>query len=421
MAKNFLSKLPPNAARLIKRIGKEADLMNKPAYLVGGSVRDLIFSRKNFDIDIVIEGNAIALAKVLAKGLNASLKIYKQFRTATLTVPNFGRIDLASARKEMYPYAGSLPKVCSGKLYDDLFRRDFTINTMAIGITRDYFGALIDRFGGLEDLKRKKIRILHKQSFMDDPTRILRAIRFEQRFLFKIERQTYALLVAALNKKAVRSVKPPRYFAEFQKMFYEARPYEHLKRLNSLGGLSFISAGFKPDVRMLKKMESNIQKLHHNIIYKNFCQWWLVYFMGLTEPLGKAALETVLTKFQLRKETKKSILQSRQVSDIISILSQRKMDRSRIFRLLRPLEDSVILLLRVKTLNKVINRRIDWFWKNDRHVKLKITGNDLKRLEVLPGKRIGAVLDYVLDQKINHRLKTKGSEIKAAIKIITKV
>ncbi|MBM3252498.1 MAG: hypothetical protein FJZ11_06970, partial [Candidatus Omnitrophica bacterium] len=193
MKVNKLDKLPRARLNLLRQIGEFAQENNYLAFVVGGVVRDLYLSRKNLDLDIVIEGDGIDFARKLSKKFNAEITKHERFNTAVLILPNGMKIDIAMARKEVYEYPGALPKVSPGRIIDDLHRRDFSINAMAIDITPGGFGTLIDFFDGLKDLKDKKIKVLHDSSFIDDPTRILRAIRFEQRFKFNLDEQTFDL------------------------------------------------------------------------------------------------------------------------------------------------------------------------------------------------------------------------------------
>src|SRR3989338_6390276 len=169
--------LKKEIAALVREIGETADENRLTTYVVGGFVRDLILKRKNLDLDIVVEGDAIGFARAFSKKKHAALTVYEKFGTATLRLPSGLKFDIAMGRKEAYPYSGALPVVAAGFIANDLFRRDFTINAMAVVINPQRFGELIDRFGGLGDLQRKKIRVLHEESFADDPTRILRAVR----------------------------------------------------------------------------------------------------------------------------------------------------------------------------------------------------------------------------------------------------
>ena len=225
---------------VIRDVSGEADRQGLRAFIVGGFVRDLILKRKNLDLDFVIKGDGILFAKSLAKKFKAAITVYGQFQTATVALPQGLRFDVATSRKETYPYPGALPVVTPAGLREDLFRRDFTINAMAGSINRDRFGELNDGIGGLEDLKGKNIRVLHSKSFIDDPTRILRAVRFEQRFRFTIEKITLALLKDAVSQNAAARVKPPRYFEEFKKILQEDEIKKGVRRLADLGCMKFI-------------------------------------------------------------------------------------------------------------------------------------------------------------------------------------
>src|SRR4030043_511001 len=185
--------LPPPILALAKIAGREASELGLGLNLVGGVVRDLFLGRANFDFDLVVEGDAIELARKLAKDSQAKLTVHSRFGTAKITYPGFS-LDLATARNETYSQPGALPTVKPGSLKDDLIRRDFSINAMALHLNPQRFGELIDLYKGKDDLEHRLIRILHPNSFIDDATRILRAIRYEQRLGFKLETETEKLL-----------------------------------------------------------------------------------------------------------------------------------------------------------------------------------------------------------------------------------
>ena len=217
--KNYLFNLDGKLLAVIRKIGKEAGQKQFSAYIVGGIVRDIILKRENLDLDIVVEGDAACLARDLAKKWKGKVTVYKKFGTACLETPKGLCVDFAMARKERYAHSGALPAVRPGGLKEDLSRRDFTINAMAIAIDPGRFGRLTDAFGGLTDLSRKTVKVLHDRSFIDDPTRILRAVRFEQRFSFRMERQTLLLMKAALQRKIPSNVKPNRSAARIEGLF----------------------------------------------------------------------------------------------------------------------------------------------------------------------------------------------------------
>ena len=203
-------RLQKNAIQLLQRIGKTANSMGMDAFLAGGTVRDLLLGAKNLDLDIVVEGEAIKLGEKLSQELNAALVVHKSFGTCTLVTKDNLKIDLTTARKETYKRPAAFPTVEFSSLKDDLARRDFTINAMAISLNKENFGQLIDFFGGARDLSQGVIRVMHDGSFIDDPTRIFRAVRFERRFGFSIDARTLKLIKAAIRKKMLEKVSKGR-------------------------------------------------------------------------------------------------------------------------------------------------------------------------------------------------------------------
>jgi tRNA nucleotidyltransferase (CCA-adding enzyme) len=204
------------------------------AYLVGGPVRDLMLKQANVDLDITVEGNAIRLAEKLA-GLHPGARVtrYPAFKTATVRLADGSLVDFATARQETYARRGAYPAVKPSGIKEDLLRRDFTINAMAIAIGPDNWGKIIDPFGGRADLRLKRLRILHEKSFLDDATRILRAARFKARLGFRMEAKTLKLLKNAIKIKVLDTIKPQRYLKDFNKILKEPKSQEAVKTLRS--------------------------------------------------------------------------------------------------------------------------------------------------------------------------------------------
>lgn len=419
--KNTLSHLNTKLLRIIRTVGKEADRRKLPAYVVGGAVRDILLGKRNLDLDFSFEGNAITLAKVLAKKSKARLIIYKEFKTASLRWPGGIRVDLATARKERYAHSGALPAVVAGTLREDLLRRDFTINAMAIAINANGFGQLIDEFGGLRDLSGKKIRVLHDQSFIDDPTRILRAVRFEQRLGFQIERKTLIWMKSALRTNMDSHVKPPRYFAEFKKNLCEENPLKSLKRLHDMGGLRFLNVRPKFHFQELSRMRGRIQKVRRKLPYMEYDHWWLVYFIGFITRCSDRDINRLLGRLPFTKTEQKSVHQSRKSRDLIKRLSSTHLTASQAYQVLKPLTAGSISYLRVCTSNTVVCRRIDRYLSGDIHVKLKINGEDLKRIGIPSGVKMGKILESVLCSKIDRHIRSKRDELKKALQLAGKM
>jgi tRNA nucleotidyltransferase (CCA-adding enzyme) len=250
---------PPSHLALLQVLTAAADNLRTPLYLVGGVVRDLILGIPSVDMDLVVEGDAIALAHAVAGEYGGRVRSHERFGTAKwmlagvnserLQVPAKAAatlpesLDLVSARAEFYPHPSALPEVEQGNLKLDLHRRDFTINTLALSLNAAHYGDVYDYWGGLRDLEEKRIRVLHSISFVDDPTRILRAVRLEQRLGFAIEPRTRDLIARA--SPLLHRVSGDRIRHELEAIFEEPEPQNAMARLQELGTLAHIHPGLQ--------------------------------------------------------------------------------------------------------------------------------------------------------------------------------
>lgn len=239
----------------MQRVATLAARRNQQLYLVGGVVRDLLLGLPNLDLDFVVEGDAISLAKEFAEAVDGKLTVHPMFNTATVKLYKW-KVDFAMARTESYAKPGALPTVKPGTLKTDLFRRDFTINTMAVCLNHENYGELIDLYGGLDDLKNKLIRVLHEKSFIDDATRIWRAIRYEQRLAFRIEPKTLKIL--KIDKQMLKTVGGYRLRRELDLVLKEEEPEKILARAGKLGVLKELHPSLKAD----KWLETKFQEVH---------------------------------------------------------------------------------------------------------------------------------------------------------------
>ena len=215
---------------MLEKIGEIAEDLCMSVFLVGGFVRDIFLQRANHDIDIVVCGDGMVFARKLAEVFAAEVKLYPKFRTATLTIGEDG-LDIVSARKEFYACPAALPEVERGSIYDDLIRRDFSINAMALAINPSRFGMLIDPFHGKDDLEKGIIRVMHNLSFIEDPTRILRAVRFSQRLAFSLEHETQFFLREAIANGVVNNVSSERWRDELLLLLREGAPFAVMQEL----------------------------------------------------------------------------------------------------------------------------------------------------------------------------------------------
>jgi tRNA nucleotidyltransferase (CCA-adding enzyme) len=392
-----------------------------PVYLVGGFVRDLILGVDNLDLDIVVEGDGISFAEDLASTLKAKLIRHRRFNTATVMIRPDLKIDIATARKEIYPQAASLPVVSSGNLRDDLRRRDFTINAMAIPITGKKSGKLIDFFVGKDDLRHKKIRILHDLSFMDDPTRILRAIRFEQRYNFRIEPETLTYLKKAVGIKMLDKVEPQRLRDELILVLKEKGAIKELRRINLLAGFAFISPHLKmkkSDWLFLGLLEKQIQWFKKIYPQRRTLDNWLIYLMGLLDSLKPNEVKKICQEFAWQKGETKRLINAKNITPkIILELSKDKIRPSRLFSLLEPLSYEAILYIKAKYKNKNLQKNIEDFLEVYNGMRICIRGEDLHNLGVAPGPNYKNIFDKVLQAKLEGRVKNREEEL-ALIKLL---
>lgn len=229
----ILNRLPNEMAELINKIGDLGDLLRVRVFVVGGFVRDLILGQTSPDIDISVEGNGIEFAQEFYKRFGNKIKIHEKFQTAAIRCGNF-KIDIVTARSEYYEHFGALPTVQKADIKSDLLRRDFSINSIAILINKKSFGQILDPVGGQKDLQAGIIRVLYNMSFMDDPTRIFRAVKFEQRYKFGIAQETLNLINEAVKSNVFNFISKERIANELNLIFNEDSKMSILKRLVQL-------------------------------------------------------------------------------------------------------------------------------------------------------------------------------------------
>jgi tRNA nucleotidyltransferase (CCA-adding enzyme) len=420
--KNYLNNLPQEIQDLIHLSGAISLSKGMPVYLIGGFVRDLLLGVKNLDLDMAVEGDGIAFAEELSARFNAKLIRHRRFGTATVILKPNLKIDIATARKEIYPESAELPVVEFGILKDDLKRRDFTINAMAIDITESNFGGLIDFFDGKKDVIDKKIKILHELSFIDDPTRILRAIRFETRYNFKIGTKTLRLLREAVKKRMLEKVEPQRLREELILILKEDFPGKQIRRMQQLTGLGFISsglAGSKIGYDLLDSAAKELQWFKKKHFFRRKIDVWLIYFMALIDRLSLKEAKKVCRKFVFSNGEEKRILSYKKIgAKFVKKLSKKEIKPFEIFGLFEPLSYEAILLIKAKYRSPVITGRIEDFLEIYNDIRVCISGHHLHGLGVAPGPHYKKIFDMVLKAKINGVVKTEEEELRLINKYI---
>ena len=415
MATQLKERLPRRIISLFKEFGSVADRSGYNAYLVGGLVRDVFLKRNNLDVDIVVEGDGVRFAHEFAEHHDVRVRSHRKFGTAVVIFPDGFKVDVATARMEYYESPAAPPIVETSSLKLDLLRRDFTINTLAIKLNQRDYGALVDYFGGQKDLREKVIRVLHNLSFVEDPTRVIRAIRFEQRFGFKIGKLTLALMKNAVKLNTFRGLSGRRLFLEVRLLLMEEEPLRSIERMNEFGLLQILS----PKIKMTKGLRELLQEIEgvttwFNLLYlEEPCEQWKVYWHGLTSPLDAKALNELAERFQMTdQESRKMISQRLKVNEVLEELYRcEEESHYGLYTLLSQCDTDILLYMMAKADNENIKRRISLYFTKLKGTAVILKGRDLKALGLPPGPLYREIFDRLLEARLNNLINTKDDEI----------
>ena len=409
---------------LLQHAGELAERRKVAAFVVGGFVRDLLLGRPNLDLDVVIEGDGIAYARALGRELHGTVRTHDHFGTAVITLKDGRTLDIATARTEYYEYPTALPTVERSSIKKDLYRRDFTINTLAIRLNAKQFGLLLDLYGGQRDLKDGIIRVLHSLSFVEDPTRVFRAVRFEHRFGFRLGKETLSLIKGAVKMDLFHRLSGSRLLTELILLLSEEEPRHAIARLGELDLLRFIHPKLKRTVQltaMLKPFEDALD--WYRLLYLDQpLEAWLVYWMALMDLLPISAMEETLARLAIpqRQATKLRIarLQSR---ELLRRLERRiLLTPSETYRVLHLLPDEVLLFVMAKSESDIAKRQISAFFTTYQHIKPTTTGADLRALGVKPGPIYTTILNRLLNGRLNGELTSEADERALVMHMIKK-
>ncbi len=400
---------------ILTTIGEKADEIGYDAYVVGGFVRDLFLYRTNEDIDIVIEGDGIAFAMEFVKTADARIHSYEKFGTAVIIFPDGFKIDVASARMEYYKFPAALPTVEMSSIKLDLFRRDFTINTLSIQLNPNRFGLLVDFFAAQKDIKEKTIRVLHNLSFVEDPTRVFRAIRFEQRFGFTIGKLTSGLIENAVKMDFFKRLSPRRVFAELRQILEEQNPTAAIIRLNEYDLLNVIH----PSIILTKELIAlfnSVKKVlswHDLLFLEEPYIKWAVYFLALTRQCDKNTIDEICMPIELAPRYRNIFCKERFEADRCLAWMERNqpVKNSTLYQRLSVFKIELILYMMAATKQEKVKRSISNYFTRLRHIDTSIKGKDLKKMGHEPGPVYREILQAVLYAKLNGQIKTRSDEL----------
>jgi len=418
------SRLPRRLVAILEEAGQLADRCDLALFVVGGCVRDLLLGIENLDMDLVVEGDGIAFARKLGETMHARVKVHERFGTAIVLLPDGFKLDVATARTEYYEYPTALPTVEESSIKKDLYRRDFTINALAVRVNGTGFGDVLDFYGGQRDLNDKVVRVLHGLSFVEDPTRVFRAIRFETRFGFHLGKDTAALIDGAVNMNLFHRLSGHRLLEELKLLLGEREPKQAVKRLADFGLLRFIH----PKLEWSNRLQALLGAIEQTVDW--YCllyldrklEVWLVYMMGLLDVLPERAVMDVLKRFPFSQSEATKLKMSRvDCHTVIRRLGkQPPLKPADTYRLLSGLPDETLLSMMAKSKGESVKRQVSAFLTTYQHVKPVITGVDLKELGLKPGPQFKKILDRLLDARLNGEVKTESEEQELAKRFVAK-
>jgi tRNA nucleotidyltransferase (CCA-adding enzyme) len=408
---NQLDKLSNKIKELFKNIGKTAQENDCRIFLVGGMVRDLILNRDNVDIDFVVDGNIENLIQEIARKYRVSYKYNDKFQTGNMVIDNQYDLDFAVSRNELYTHPGALPKVKKADIFDDLFRRDFTINALAVALHPSEYGFLYDFFKAREDVNNRLLKVLHRFSFLDDPTRIIRGIRLVLQLDLNIEDETKALMQEAIRLSRFSDVSFSRVYKELRLLF-ETTP--DLKFVELLEEIPFLRLLYN-DYETPNNIKEKWQRANEHLAYfkdNNYnIKEWTIYFSLIFSVIPRSIIE----HWSLSYKAKEIILFDPKEYNIDKIVNNKgKVD---LYHNLKVLSNEKLILLLAEYDNDNLKDKIYFYLEKMSDVEIKVNGNDLIKIGYKEGPIISEALKNVKKEVLKGNLKTKEKQLNYAEKI----
>jgi len=410
---------------LVRRISRKAYEMGLIPYFVGGLVRDLLLGQPIVDVDMVIEGDAIALARRLAADLGGRVRTHKRFGTAKWLLsqrvwrqvadylPDSGdklppSVDFVTARTEFYTHPTALPQVERSSIKQDLHRRDFTINTLAIRLDPDHWGELLDFYGGEADLRDGVIRVLHSLSFVDDPTRMLRAARLESRMGFHLDPRSEELIADGLP--LLKRVSGDRIRHELELIFREAEPERALCRLEDLGVLSHIHPGLHCDKWLSRKYRTLREGLDAKCWTLDAEDIPFLYLALLAYRLDDEELKALVTRLKMKRDDAEELHLLPDLKSALPRLGKARQP-SAVYRLLQPYPTRILAAAWVATDRRRLQKRLLHYQTKWRLVETELSGDDLKAMGLKPGPIFRRLLEALRDARLDGKVSTREEEM----------
>jgi tRNA nucleotidyltransferase (CCA-adding enzyme) len=397
--------LPKRIMNLLRLLGAYGSERKTPVYVVGGFVRDLLLNVENFDIDIVVEGDGPEFGKFVADQLMIKYVVHEKFNTCSLFFKDGFRIDVATARTEYYESPAELPKVEVSTIKKDLYRRDFSINAMAIKLNQETFGMLLDFFNSKKDLEEGIIKVLYSLSFVEDPTRILRAIRFEQRYNFKIDEQTHEYMVRTVNNNYIEKVSGSRLREEIEKILKEKSPLKSIRRMGEfkiishLFPFSYYTPTLDKDVKELFKIYDYFEKNYEK--YTKKVRFFHLLLFILLQYTPEETVKFIEYRYGLPGNFYDNLVEAKKVCETLNNIKSPQY--SHFFDNIKILNNEQIIFTSVK-LKEHLREKLFKYLEKIESLKLSVNGRDLKEKGYY-GKEIKDKLEELTKKLLNDEIK----------------
>ncbi|TEB06712.1 Multifunctional CCA protein [Pelotomaculum schinkii] len=409
--------LPEAYITILEQVGTIANELGCRVFAAGGIVRDLLLGVESLDLDLVVEGDGVEMARALGRRYDARVRVHPKFRTATVLFPDGRQVDVATARVEFYQHPAAMPQIETSSLHQDLYRRDFTINAMAVSLNQNDFGDIIDYFGGREDLERGLVRVLHNLSFVEDPTRLLRGVRFEKRYAMNLEPQTFALAKEAVRSKMLERVAMERVWEELKHILSEPRPGLALYRLQEIGLWDYLFPGvdYKQVRQVLDELPRSLRVIHTWDLAEQL-EPWLAYLLALLSRSDADTAGAICRRYHLGQRWTDRVHAGlsgwQDVADSLQRAQQIQM--SDLARRLMPLPEEVCPLILTRLTGNAARAQLRQVLSAINYDQPSITGKDLSGMGFTPGPAFKLALDAVWQARLDGLVRTRQEELSYA-------
>ncbi|MEI6206914.1 MAG: CBS domain-containing protein [Desulfuromonadales bacterium] len=421
-------RLSESVRSTLRNLGAVGDELGLSVYAVGGFVRDLLLGIDNQDIDVTVEGDGLFFAGRFAGRYGCRMRGHEKFGTAVLIFPDGRKIDIASTRLEYYESAGALPTVERASLRHDLYRRDFTINTLALCINSDRFGRLTDHFGGQQAIQERVVKVLHNLSFVEDSTRVFRAIRFEQRLGFHIAPHTENLIRSAVRMHLLDKLGGKRLLNELVQIMREKEPVAAIRRMSVLGLLPFIHPALKlvPATGRVLTEAGQVLAWFRLLYLDDPFEQWQVYFLAMSDGLTPDEFRETCLRLAVPGRLSVRLLEQRNVVYRLLEVIKRRLKRSpvvrnsELFDWFSPLSLEMLLYLASRASNEQVRRFVSLYLTRLRNVVPLLGGNDLHNLGLTPGPQFGLIRQRLLQARLDGEVLSRDDELALVRTLIAK-